>query len=332
MLVLADGTGVFVTYERTQEVFAFSRFRTRGKLKRVYVSREGTGEVVYFVLERYLQGGWRTHVERMAPRGDKNFSEFFYVDSGGRAPARTPNFSPTIWPNTVTVGGEEVTRWEVRWGADSPAFAVGDLMVAGGAVFRKISTVSSTRDQMEAVTPVPFDPLYQSFLGTFARGEFQLYSPRTELTELWHLEGETVSVTIDGDAYTGLVVENGTVTLPIEGAFVTVGLPYACKCKSLPTRLDGYAFDGKLLNFRGIITRTYRNRGLKVGPAWDKLETVDNIEPSYWGVVADTGNQLLRHDFFGAGGYEYEMSVHFLVDQPLPCAVLGMAFEMDIGG
>lgn len=332
VLVLADGTGVFVTYERTQEVFAFSRYRTKGKLKRVYVSREGTGEVVYFIIERYLQGKWRTHIERMAPRRDKVFSDFFFVDAGASAAPFTPDFSPTIWPNPVTIGGEEVMHWEVRWGANSPAFAVGDLMAAGGAVFRKVATVSSSRDLVEPVTSVPYDPNYQPFLGPFPQGEFRLYSPTDRLTGLWHLEGETVSVTVDGDAYTGLTVTGGEVVLPVEGACISVGLPYVAKAKSLPVRLDGYLLDGKLMTFRGIVTRTFRNRALKVGPTYDALEPVVNIEPAYWGVVSDNANQLLRRDFFGERGYNYEKFICFVVDQPLPCGVLGMAFELDVGG
>ena len=56
----------------------------------------------------------------------------------------------------------------------------------------------------------------------------------TAVNGLAHLEGKTVSALIDGEEITGLVVTNGSVTLPRSGREVVIGLPYKCTLITLP--------------------------------------------------------------------------------------------------
>ena len=56
----------------------------------------------------------------------------------------------------------------------------------------------------------------------------------TAVNGLAHLESKTVSALIDGEEITGLVVTNGSVTLPRIGREVVIGLPYKCTLITLP--------------------------------------------------------------------------------------------------
>ena len=56
----------------------------------------------------------------------------------------------------------------------------------------------------------------------------------TAVNGLAHLEGKTVSALIDGEEITGLVVTDGSVTLPRIGREVVIGLPYKCTLITLP--------------------------------------------------------------------------------------------------
>jgi hypothetical protein len=75
------------------------------------------------------------------------------------------------------------------------------------------------------------------FLDCAVSGSFP--EPRGTFSGLSHLEGETVAVQADDAVYEGLVVENGSVTLP-QGATatrVTIGLPYTVEVETLPFRM-----------------------------------------------------------------------------------------------
>ena len=64
----------------------------------------------------------------------------------------------------------------------------------------------------------------------------------TTISGLGHLEGQTVSVLVDGAPHPNVVVTSGAITLQIEGTTVQVGLPCPARYRSM--RLEAGARDG----------------------------------------------------------------------------------------
>lgn len=76
------------------------------------------------------------------------------------------------------------------------------------------------------------------FLDCAVSGTFD--TPRGTFDRLRHLEGREVAAQVDGSYYTGMTVQNGSVTLPggATGTKVTIGLPYEVEVETLPIRVN----------------------------------------------------------------------------------------------
>lgn len=89
--------------------------------------------------------------------------------------------------------------------------------------------------------------------------------PSTEVTGLWHLEGETVVAFADGYEYRGLVVLNGKVTIPQPCLKVSVGLPFVCEVEPLPLVLDSNQGSRHVNHtiFEKVVVRTIDTKGIE---------------------------------------------------------------------
>lgn len=83
-IVHNDGSFTSLTYQREHEVWGFSRHETDGKMIDVCSMPEGDKDVIYFIVERIVNGIPRRFIERMDARDpDEDDLEYsFYVDSG----------------------------------------------------------------------------------------------------------------------------------------------------------------------------------------------------------------------------------------------------------
>lgn len=81
-MVMDDGQGVCLTYLKEHEVWGFSRMTTRGKLLDVAVAAEGSRDVPYFIVERYVGGVAKQYIEYLEDRRITDIRNCFFVDSG----------------------------------------------------------------------------------------------------------------------------------------------------------------------------------------------------------------------------------------------------------
>jgi hypothetical protein len=83
-IVHNDGSLSSLTYNREHEVWGFARHETDGLYKRVVCIPEGDKDVVYFIVERTVNGVARRLIERMDSRevDENDLDSSFYVDSG----------------------------------------------------------------------------------------------------------------------------------------------------------------------------------------------------------------------------------------------------------
>jgi hypothetical protein len=162
-------------------------------------------------------------------------------------------------------------------------------------------------------------------------GDWGYNTPVTSLPGLWWLEGETVSVFHDGDATYEAVVQNGTVQLQTESAYIVVGLGYYARAKTLPLSLPNYILGGLPLTVRGVALRQLNSRGLAVGPDYAQMEELPSRRQEDWGNPLDLFTELTTAELFGAGGWAEDTFVCFEQRYPLPAGVIGFTFDLDVG-
>lgn len=137
-----------------------------------------------------------------------------------------------------------------------------------------------TRRYIEYI-PEPFSHLTAQEDAVFADSAL-IYSGASTATfsGLYHLEGETVAVLVDGAEVAQQVVTNAAVTSPVAGAKAAIGLPYKARIRTLP--LNAGARDGtpqgKKKRIFGLVMRLYRALGGKFGSPTGDLVTIQYRE------------------------------------------------------
>jgi hypothetical protein len=156
----------------------------------------------------------------------------------------------------------------------------------------------------------------------------------TNLRGLYHLEGETVSALADGAEVTGLLVTDGTVTLPVAASRAIVGLPYT---STLATqRIEAGASIGtaqaKTKRIHKLGLRLYNSLGGKFGPSESRLDLIPyRIGSDYMDEVPPTltgDTDVLAFP----GGYETDGRIWVVADQPLPLTVVALYPELETAG
>ena len=92
-------------------------------------------------------------------------------------------------------------------------------------------------------------------------------SPVTTVSNLEHLNGQTVGILVDGAVHTSQVVANGSVSLNYSGSVVQVGLKFTSTLETLDIEAgspDGTA-QGKLKRFSTVIFRLFKTVGFDFG-------------------------------------------------------------------
>lgn len=155
--------------------------------------------------------------------------------------------------------------------------------------------------------------------------------PFTVLTNLDHLEGQTVIALAGGNVVDGLVVTNGQVTLPTAVTRATVGLPFRALVETMPlstqTKTGGWTTSKPKTASRAVV-RVIESRGLKIGPSDDKLETVRNRQYEALGAVNSLRSGLVETTL--QANVSNECTVVVASDDPLPMTITGIFYDPSI--
>lgn len=238
-VVFDDGSLISLTYQREQQMQAWSRHDTSNDTlyEAVVVVKSLTAQsVAYFITNR---GGVRT-IEYTAPRTVTDLKDFVGMDAAVTFNGKfTAEF--TAAPLLVETWDGQLRITTTTAGTFSAVLA-GDVLKFfesdGAAVNLTVDTVESATSLV--VTPDVLFPLAEATDFT------ELYTTYTTLTGLDHLDGLHVSVLADGyvvsspfneiDDLDILMVESGSLTIPdtyANSAIVQVGLPYVCDIETL---------------------------------------------------------------------------------------------------
>jgi hypothetical protein len=150
-------------------------------------------------------------------------------------------------------------------------------------------------------------------------------SATSTISGLDHLEGETVSVLVDGATHPDKTVSSGSITLDRDGEDVKVGLAYTSLLQTM--RLDAGSQDGtsqgRTKRIFDITIRMYESIGVEVGPDLDNMERIpfrSSADPQDAGIPVFTGDKEVEF----RGNYESDGFVYVRQTQPLPLTILSL--------
>lgn len=323
--VLDDGLFLSFTYLPEQKVNAWNGHSTKGLAEDVVALEEDGLDVTYFVVKRKLGGNWNRMFEIVQPRLFEHVEDAWFVDCGLSLPK-------TIPAAELTPGASSGTG--VTFTTDLSVFASGDVgkvIRAGGGKAVVQTFVSGTevtadweRDMTDFLsedddeTPIPVPS-----------GEWTLDAAVTEVSGLWHLEGETVSILADGNIKADQVVTGGKVSVDPASSRVVVGLGYDAYLKTLPLIVREVTVEGKRKAIKAVIVRLLESRGLSVGEKLTNMYEMKDRSTEKWGdpTRLRTGMREVPIQY----GFNEEGQFFFQQSYALPATILGYVVDTDFG-
>jgi hypothetical protein len=278
------------------------------------------------LVKRIIGGQQKVYLEQMADYFVDDSRDWVYCDSALTYDGRNGG------SGTVTLTGSGWTESDtLTLTASDAIFAgtsdVGDgfKLTSGDDSVRVVITgyVSATEVQVQSVGTVPA-ALRETALTDWV---FQ----RDTISGLDHLEGETVTLLVDGSVHPERVVSGGEVSLTYPGGVVTVGLPYRAHIETLEVNVQGgdpMRSKKKLINRVHLLLKD--TRGVKACSGTlneDHLYELPQREFEAYGEPTQALTGFARIPLSSDWG-ENNGRVHIISDDPLPCEVLAIEPEL----
>lgn len=249
----------------------------------------------------------------------------------------------------------------VTFTADGAVFSStnnGSVLRVGGGIGTGVVYLTPTQitaqvaPQAAIATTLPNDP--NNMPVPAIAGSWTLTQPITTVLGLEHLEGMTVNALCDGTPVVGLVVVNGSVTLPNPASQVLIGLPFIVQAQSMHADMPGELIQGKRKRIQGVTVRLANTRGIKLGQdqpiaaqqpnqieiPWDQAPNLMTAltEPN---ALAGAGNAVplfsgdkyvvIAGDYSTTNGQASPGMVAVEQDLPLPAEILAFIPELEVG-
>ncbi len=288
-MVLDDGSVLGLTYVKEQQVFAWHRHDFGGGLaKSVEVVEETDYDALYFVIERTINGYTKKYIEKMSNREAADIDDLNLVDCAKIYDGRNTGVrTMTITTGTTYVAGQTLTMT-----ASSSFFTSAD--VGKGLIFhdddgnRMVFTIVGYTGVTVVTGTCNVD--IPTELRNTATTEWALAV--SQITNLWHLEGEDVSIFADGfvlssplnSNYATKTVTLGLVTLGGLYGVVKVGLPITCDLETLDIdTANGETISDKNKLIKFVNLDVEASRGIFVGPKppEDHVANTDDADALY---------------------------------------------------
>lgn len=283
-VVRSDGTLLGLTYVRDHEIAGWHRHDFDGTVENVCVVPESTEDRLYLLIKRTINGRTVRYIEEMASRtiDEDAVEDLIFMDcelayDGWHTGSTTMTLSGgTNWTytETLTLTASASTFASTDVGNEIHLEGTDGTLIRFTIVEYTSATVVTGHPHMT----VP-SAMRSVAIATWADAV-------DEVTGMWHLEGETVSILADGfvvaspnnESYTTRTVTNGTVTLDKCYAVVRIGLPITADLETLDLDVpQGTIADMKKL-VQKVLLRVHQSRGAWVGVAAPSDDTVDPLE------------------------------------------------------
>jgi hypothetical protein len=301
-------------------------------------------------------------------RGGRKVREFRYVGDVNLAGYQAPDM--TILAEHITVGGltqfshqqePDSVVWALR--ADGTLLGmtyrreedviawhkhvIGGEFDGGQAVVESIATLPTDTGEDELYMVVKrtingatkryIEQMRQFDFGGTTSGAFFVDSglryegsSTSSLAGLYHLEGETVSVMVNGATHPDEVVATGAINLDFGATVAVAGYPYTSSMQTL--RIESGSVDGtsqgKPKRVHAITLRLHETVGIEVGNSAGELDRIpfrDSSMAMDQAVPLFTGDKEIEFP----GGYDDDDRIYVRQTQPLPMTVLGLFPRMN---
>lgn len=333
-LVMDDGTGLFLTYQPDQDVYAWTRASTKGKYKSTCVVREGAVDVTYAAVERIVDGFTAVFIERFDERQYETLSDAFCVDAG------------LTLDNPITITG--ITQADpMVITAPSHGLTDGDTVDISDVLSDDATTNQGTSlsSEYNGTGFVVANATANTFSVQIEAADYDstAFSPYasggnarkavTAVSGMWHLEGETVVVTANSYVERNLTVTNGSITLQSPASRIHIGLPYFARLKTLPMSTygaGGESTEGKSKNITRLTVQVDRSLGMWTGPSIDEMREARFGLPALYGQPLEMLTENIDVTLKANWGKKKQVVIE--QRDPLPLTVLALIPDAIIGG
>lgn len=158
----------------------------------------------------------------------------------------------------------------------------------------------------------------------------------TSVSGLDHLEGETLSIRVDGATHPLKIVSGGAITLDYPGTEISVGLAYVPQVETMPlvgpTQIG--SSKGRKSRIHRAIFDLYRTRALEFSTRgadaaaadWERIPFRNTRD------VMDAPPPLRTEkvDITAAGHYDFDVTLAFRQAQPQPATILALTLKWDV--
>ena len=314
--VRGDGQLIALTYQREQEVVAWHRHIIGGSF--------GTGNAVcesvaviptddseyelYMIVKRTINGATTRYVEYLHTFNfdQTDNTSFNYLDS-------QLDLSKS---QTTLTAGINATATTVPVASVSGLSASGKIKIGGEIIsyagISSLNLTGCTRGQNITTATSHLSGAVTKEVVNIIAG-------------LNHLEGQTVSILVDGATHPTKVVASNQITLDRFGTDVKIGLQYTSILKTM--RIDAGSQDGtsqgKTKRIYEVTARLFETVGVEVGPDLDNMERVPfrtSADPMDQGIPPFTGDKEVEF----RGNYDTDGFMMVRQTQPLPLTLLSL--------
>jgi hypothetical protein len=290
---------------------------------------------LWAVIKRNINGSDARYLERIKPRftgNDANdATDAFFVDSGLTYDGRVEISSINPEINTVTTSinhgfiNNDVIRFRVSDDPDADEGDEGSLNYQQFVVSDKTDTTFTCKDWdgnyigFSDYTAIDYDKT-----NTVAKNV-------TTISGLDHLEGETVSVLVDGSPDQDYEVSDGSIELADGASVVHAGLSYESDLETLNPEIQlktSPTAQGTTKRITTVVLRLRKTLGCKIGPDEDNLKTLDFASDQ---IPMDHSPELFSGDYEHTfnGTYDSEANIYIRQDQPLPFMLLALIPDIE---
>ena len=314
--VRGDGQLIALTYQREQEVVAWHRHIVGGVF--------GTGDAVvesvaviptddseyelYMIVKRTINSATTRYVEYLHTFNfdQTDNTSFNYLDS-------QLDLSKS---QTTLTAGISATDTTIPVASISGLSASGKIKIGGEIIsyagISSLNLTGCTRGQNITTATSHLSGAVTKEVVNIIAG-------------LNHLEGQTVSILVDGATHPTKVVTSNQITLDRFGTDVKVGLSYTSILKTM--RIDAGSQDGtsqgKTKRIYEVTARLFETVGVEVGPDLDNMERVPfrtSADPMDQGIPPFTGDKEVEF----RGNYDTDGFMMVRQTQPLPLTLLSL--------
>lgn len=329
-----NGDLIALSYQLEQDVVGWHPHRiggatgVQGKVESVVSipAPDGTHDQVWLQVYRVIDGVPRRYIEYMErdwKASEQSLEDALFSDAGATFNGFLPGATATISGGVTWSPGEQAT---ISTSFSIVSGDIGDylILVSPTSLEEAKVRVDSVGGLVTFITTIP-----ESLRGI----ESQNVSwARRTISGLDYLEGEEVTLTVNGAAHPREVVSSGSITLQEPASVVQVGLP--ADAELITMRIEGGypngTSQGRTKRVHKVVYRLHETLGGSAGPEGNEDEFMMRSPPD----LMDEPPPAMTGDYEQPynEGYNTDARIRVFCNQPLPFTLVAIYPQLKVDG